>query len=165
MARGRVKLAYITNDATRKATYKKRKKGLMKKASELSTLCDVEACVVIFSSTSDSQPEVWPSTVATHRMLSNFKMMPAIEQSNRTMTQESLVKKRIAKVEEQLKKLHEENRKKELTQVMFQNLGGNYLNNVKEEDLNDLSWLIDQNLNIIDNKLHMRIESFVLQEK
>ncbi|KAK9007861.1 hypothetical protein V6N11_074776 [Hibiscus sabdariffa] len=81
--------------------------------------------------------------------------MPAIEQSNRTMTQESLVKKRIAKVEEQLKKLREENRRKELTQVMFQNLSGNYLNTMKEEDLNDLSWLIDQNLNVIDNKLHM----------
>ncbi|KAK8700356.1 hypothetical protein V6N13_018754 [Hibiscus sabdariffa] len=138
MARTRVKLAYITNDAMRKATYKKRKKGLVKKASELSTL--------------------------SHRMLSNFKEMPAIEQRNRTVTQESLVRKMIAKVEEQLMRLREKNRRKELTQVMYQNLGGNG-NTVKKEDLNDLSWLIDQNLNAIDNRLHMRIESFVLQEK
>ncbi|KAK8562674.1 hypothetical protein V6N12_010748 [Hibiscus sabdariffa] len=97
-------------------------------------------------------------------MLSNFKEMPAIEQRNRTVTQESLVRKMIAKVEEQLMRLREKNRRKELTQVMYQNLGGNG-NTVKKEDLNDLSWLIDQNLNAIDNRLHMRIESFVLQEK
>ncbi|KAK8700358.1 hypothetical protein V6N13_018755 [Hibiscus sabdariffa] len=164
MARTRVKLAYITNDATRKATYKKRKKGLVKKASELSTLCDVEACVVIYSSACDSQPEVWPSTVTAHHMLSKFKEMPATEQRNRTVTQESLVRKRRAKVEEQLKRLREKNRRKELTQVMYQNIGGNG-NTMKKEDLNDLSWLIDQNLNAIDNRLHMRIESYVLQEK
>ncbi|KAK8479518.1 hypothetical protein V6N13_018336 [Hibiscus sabdariffa] len=162
MARTRVKLAYITNDATRKGTYKKRKKGLVKKASKLSTLCDVEACVVIYFSTCDSQPEVWPSIVTTHRMLSNFKEMPAMGQSNKMV---NLVKKRIAKIEEQLRRLRGKNRRKELTQVMYQNLGRNGLNTVKEEDLNDLSWLIDQNVNVIDNMLHMRIESFVLQEK
>ncbi|KAK8562673.1 hypothetical protein V6N12_010746 [Hibiscus sabdariffa] len=97
-------------------------------------------------------------------MLSKFKEMPATEQRNRTVTQESLVRKRRAKVEEQLKRLREKNRRKELTQVMYQNIGGNG-NTMKKEDLNDLSWLIDQNLNAIDNRLHMRIESYVLQEK
>ncbi|KAK8700355.1 hypothetical protein V6N13_018752 [Hibiscus sabdariffa] len=90
--------------------------------------------------------------------------MLAIEQSNRMVTQESLVRKRIAKVEEQLKRLREKNRRKELTQIMYQNLGGNGLNTVKE-DLIDLSWLIDQNLNAIGNSLHLRIESFVPEEK
>ncbi|KAL4341709.1 hypothetical protein GQ457_08G010640 [Hibiscus cannabinus] len=163
MARNRVKLAYIENNAARKASYNKRKKGLLKKVNELSTLCGVEACVVIYSSASDSQPEVWPSTVAAHRILSGFKALPAVEQSNRTLTQESLIKQMIGKAEERLKKMREENRRMEFTQIMFQIYSGRPLNTVKREDLNDLHMLIDQNLNAIDTRLQMLNESFVLQ--
>ncbi|KAK8701990.1 hypothetical protein V6N13_020363 [Hibiscus sabdariffa] len=102
MARNKVKLAYITNHAARKATYHKRKKDLVKKVSELSTLCGVEACVVIYPPACDSQPKVWSSTATTHCMLSNFRTLFVLEQSNRMMTQESLVRQRIAKVEERL---------------------------------------------------------------
>ncbi|PPD79706.1 hypothetical protein GOBAR_DD23359 [Gossypium barbadense] len=49
MTRKKVKLAYITDDLARKATYKKRTKGLMKKLSELSTLCDIDACSIMYS--------------------------------------------------------------------------------------------------------------------
>ncbi|PPS09441.1 hypothetical protein GOBAR_AA11200 [Gossypium barbadense] len=56
MIRKKVKLAYITNDSSRKATYKKRKKGLMKKMSELSTFCGINACAIMCSHY-ESQPE------------------------------------------------------------------------------------------------------------
>ncbi|KAK8545407.1 hypothetical protein V6N13_066693 [Hibiscus sabdariffa] len=115
MTRNRVKLAYIENDITRKASYNKRKKSMLKKVNELSTLCGLEACVVIYPSTSNSQLEVWPSTATAYRMISDFKALPAQEESNKTMTQESLIKQRIAKAEEQLKKVRQENRKMELT--------------------------------------------------
>ncbi|XP_021815730.1 agamous-like MADS-box protein AGL80 [Prunus avium] len=45
MTRKKVSLTYITNDSARKATFKKRKTGLMKKGNELSTLCDIQACI------------------------------------------------------------------------------------------------------------------------
>jgi SRF-type transcription factor (DNA-binding and dimerisation domain) len=61
MARKKVNLAWIQNDAIRRATFKKRKKGLIKKASELSTLCGVDTCVVIYGP-QDQKPEVWPFT-------------------------------------------------------------------------------------------------------
>ncbi|KAK8520257.1 hypothetical protein V6N12_004212 [Hibiscus sabdariffa] len=49
------KLAYITNDAARKTTYKKRVKGLVKKVIELTTLCGIEeACAVFYSPTCES---------------------------------------------------------------------------------------------------------------
>ncbi|KAK8650032.1 hypothetical protein V6N13_139683 [Hibiscus sabdariffa] len=162
MTRNRVKLAYIANDAARKASYNKRKKGMLKKVNELSTLCGVETCAVIYSSASDSQPEAWPSTETAHRMLSDFKALPTVEQSNRTMTQESLIKQMIAKTEERLKKVYEENRRMELTQIMFQILGGKGLDIVKKEDLNDLRTLIDQNLRGIDIKLQMLNEPYTL---
>ncbi|MBA0707716.1 hypothetical protein Golax_019743 [Gossypium laxum] len=52
MIRKKVKLAYITNDSSREATYKKIKKSLMKNMSELSTLCRstlVLSCIVFMN--------------------------------------------------------------------------------------------------------------------
>ncbi|KAK8486165.1 hypothetical protein V6N11_019988 [Hibiscus sabdariffa] len=98
-------------------------------------------------------------------MLSDFKALPAAEQNNRAMTQESLIKQRIAKAEEGLKKVHEENRRMELTHIMFQILDGRGLNTVKKEDLNDLSMLMEQNLKGIDIRLQMLNESYVLYKK
>lgn len=72
MTRKKVTLAYIANDSARKATFKKRKKGLIKKVSELSTLCGIEACAVIYSPY-DTEPEVWPSVVGAHRAIARFR--------------------------------------------------------------------------------------------
>lgn len=153
MTRKKVKLAYITNDSARKATFKKRKRGLLKKASELSTLCGIEACAIIYSPY-DSEPEVWPSPLGVQRVLARFKEMPELEQSKKMVNQESFLRQRIAKANEQLKKLRKDNRDKEMTQLMFQSLTGKGLHNLSMTDLNDLGWLIDQNLKDIS----MRIE-------
>ncbi|MBA0573846.1 hypothetical protein Golob_001101, partial [Gossypium lobatum] len=56
MTRKKVKLAYITNDSTRKATYKKRIKGLKNKMRELSTLCGIDTCAIMYNPYK-SQPE------------------------------------------------------------------------------------------------------------
>ncbi|XP_022720026.1 agamous-like MADS-box protein AGL80 [Durio zibethinus] len=152
MTRKKVKLAYITNDSARKATYKKRKKGLMKKVSELSTLCGIEACAIIYSPY-ESQPEVWPSPVGVQRVLSEFKKLPEMEQSKKMVNQESFLRQRIAKANEQLKKQCKDNREKEMTQVLFQNLTGKGLHNLNMMDLNDLGWLIEQNLKDINKRV------------
>ncbi|XP_039027998.1 agamous-like MADS-box protein AGL80 [Hibiscus syriacus] len=83
MARKRVKLAYIIDAAARKAAYRKIKKGLAKKLSELTTLCGTETCAVIYSPTCDYQPEVWPSAAGAQHLFSEFKALPDIERSSR----------------------------------------------------------------------------------
>ncbi|CAG7905233.1 unnamed protein product [Brassica rapa] len=50
MARGRVEVKRIENKVNRQVTFSKRKGGLLKKAYELSVLCDVEVALIIFSS-------------------------------------------------------------------------------------------------------------------
>ncbi|KAL3538354.1 hypothetical protein ACH5RR_001720 [Cinchona calisaya] len=154
MTRKKVKLAFITNDSARKATFKKRKKGLMKKVSELSTLCGIDACAIIYSPY-DSQPEVWPNTVGVQRVISQFKRMPEMEQGKKMVNQESFIRQRIAKANEQLKKQNKDNREKEMTEVMYQCLTGKGLQNMIMTDLNDLGWLLDQNL----KEIYKRIEA------
>ncbi|KAL6961922.1 Agamous-like MADS-box protein agl12 [Sarracenia purpurea var. burkii] len=49
MARGKVQLKRIENPVHRQVTFCKRRAGLLKKAKELSVLCDAEIGVFIFS--------------------------------------------------------------------------------------------------------------------
>ncbi|KAL2227649.1 agamous-like MADS-box protein AGL80 [Sesamum indicum] len=153
MTRKKVKLAFITNDSARKATFKKRKKGLMKKVSELSTLCGIDACAVVYSPY-DSQPEVWPDGRGAHRVLAQFKRMPEMEQSKKMVNQESFIRHRISKAADQLKKLHKDNREKEITHLMYQCLTGKGLQGLGAAELNDMGWLLDQNL----KEIYKRIE-------
>ncbi|XP_021911437.1 agamous-like MADS-box protein AGL80 [Carica papaya] len=69
----------------------------MKKVSELSTLCDVKACAIIYSPY-DSKLEVWPSPLGAQHVLADFKRMPEMDQSKKMMNQESILRQRITKL-------------------------------------------------------------------
>ncbi|XP_044362318.1 MADS-box transcription factor 1 isoform X2 [Triticum aestivum] len=49
MGRGKVEIRRIENKTTRQVTFTKRRNGLLKKAYELSLLCDAEVALIIFS--------------------------------------------------------------------------------------------------------------------
>ncbi|XP_011003055.1 PREDICTED: MADS-box transcription factor 23-like isoform X1 [Populus euphratica] len=51
MGRGKIVIRRIDNSTSRQVTFSKRRNGLLKKAKELSILCDAEIGVIIFSST------------------------------------------------------------------------------------------------------------------
>ncbi|XP_074362106.1 uncharacterized protein LOC141702309 [Apium graveolens] len=51
MGRAKLEIAKIENANSRQSTFKKRRAGLMKKAHELSVLCDAEIAIIVFSST------------------------------------------------------------------------------------------------------------------
>jgi hypothetical protein len=68
--------------------------------------------------------------------------------------QESFLREKIQKGQEQLNKLRNENRRKELTQLMFQCINANQIaDNVGMNDLNGLSWMIDQNMKHIQRRM------------
>ncbi|XP_021756492.1 truncated transcription factor CAULIFLOWER A-like [Chenopodium quinoa] len=49
MGRGRVQLKKIENKINRQVTFSKRRSGLVKKAHEISVLCDAEVALIVFS--------------------------------------------------------------------------------------------------------------------
>jgi hypothetical protein len=49
MGRGKVQLKRIENKINRQVTFSKRRSGLLKKAHEISVLCDAEVALIIFS--------------------------------------------------------------------------------------------------------------------
>ncbi|PNX76749.1 agamous-like mads-box protein agl80-like [Trifolium pratense] len=130
---------------------------------EITTLCGVEACAIIFSE-NDPQPVIWPSPRGVHTVLSRFRRLPELEQSKKMQNQESFLKERIQKGQEKLKKLRNENRKKELTNLMFQCLNaGQITDNVGMNDLNGLSWLIDQNTRQIERYMEEKQAAAVVE--
>ncbi|XP_004500457.1 agamous-like MADS-box protein AGL80 [Cicer arietinum] len=155
MARRRVKLAYIINQARRRATFKKRKNGLLKKIGELCVLCGIEACTIIYGE-NEQEAEVWPSTPGTRRVLARFMSLPELERRKNMLDLEGFLTKSIAKTQEACRKQMEENKKKEMSILISQfihtgeyNLGANA--NLK--DLNDLTELIDNNLKDVEQRI------------
>jgi hypothetical protein len=51
MTRKKIQIKKIDNTTARQVTFSKRRRGLFKKALELSTLCDAEIALIVFSST------------------------------------------------------------------------------------------------------------------
>jgi hypothetical protein len=49
MVRGKTQMRRIENATSRQVTFSKRRNGLLKKAFELSVLCDAEVAIIIFS--------------------------------------------------------------------------------------------------------------------
>ncbi|KAF2292955.1 hypothetical protein GH714_034261 [Hevea brasiliensis] len=51
MAREKIQIKKIDNATARQVTFSKRRRGLFKKAEELSVLCDADVALIVFSST------------------------------------------------------------------------------------------------------------------
>ncbi|XP_019088383.1 PREDICTED: MADS-box protein AGL42-like isoform X2 [Camelina sativa] len=49
MVRGKIEMKKIENATSRQVTFSKRRNGLLKKAYELSVLCDAQVSLIIFS--------------------------------------------------------------------------------------------------------------------
>lgn len=49
MGRKKLEIKLIENKNNRQVTFSKRKKGLLKKAQQLSTMCDAQIAAIIFS--------------------------------------------------------------------------------------------------------------------
>ncbi|XP_010914793.1 agamous-like MADS-box protein AGL80 [Elaeis guineensis] len=152
MARNKVKLAWIANDATRRATLKKRRKGLLKKVQELSILCGVEACAIVYGP-NDRVPEVWPSPPEAARIVGRFKSMPEMEQTRKMVNQEGFLRQRAVKLLEQLRKQERENREMEMKLLIREGLKGRSFDNLGIEDVTCLSWMLERKIKEIYDKM------------
>ncbi|KHN05998.1 Agamous-like MADS-box protein AGL80 [Glycine soja] len=119
MATGKLKLTFIANDSQRKTVCKKRKQSLLKKTEELSTLCGIEACAIVYGP-NDHRPEIWPSESGVKNVLGKFMNKPQWEQSKKMMNQESFIAQSIMKSKDKLQKVVKENKEIEMSLFMAQ---------------------------------------------
>ncbi|KAJ7949678.1 agamous-like MADS-box protein AGL80 [Quillaja saponaria] len=120
----KVKLEFISSESARRVTFKKRKAGVLKKISELMTLCGINACAVIYSG-SDAQPEVWPSPEEAFRVIEKFKDLPAAQQGKNMMDQKLFLMNAINKLNKKLGREQDKAQRLERELLLFDWLHGN----------------------------------------
>lgn len=154
-----MKLAWISNDATRRATLKKRRKGLLKKVRELSILCDVRACAIIYSP-NEPQPEVWPSAAEAARLLSRFRALPEMEQSKKMMNQETFLCQRASKLHDKLRRYDRENHDLESAALLREAMAGASVSSLHIEELAALAWALDHRNKAVQDRIdHLNLSA------
>ncbi|KAJ4885601.1 Agamous-like MADS-box protein AGL80 [Raphanus sativus] len=123
MTRRKEKHAFIVNNSSRKTTYKKRKRGLLKKAHEIFTLCEIYAGAIIYSPY-DPTPEVWPSVEGMNQVIITFPNFPEIDWHNNMVNQQEFIRQefvqqRITKADKLLLKKKKDNWEVNLTEDMY----------------------------------------------
>ncbi|XP_057488753.1 agamous-like MADS-box protein AGL80 [Actinidia eriantha] len=159
MARKKVKLAFITNSAARRASFRKRKIGIIKKVEELCTLCDVEACAIIFSSFENDPPEVWPGYLGAQNVISKFRSMPEVEQTKKMANQQSFTQERLDKSEDDLRKQQRDNWEMDVTKIMYGCLDGGDFHHLNLHYLKDLCWFLNKNIKDMTGRIELLKEA------
>ncbi|CAN1162265.1 Agamous-like MADS-box protein AGL36 [Linum perenne] len=136
MGRTKVQHELISNVITRKNTFNQRKIGLLKKLKEITTLCGVVACGIIFHNFNgkdkEDQPEVWPSVPEANDVLKKFKDLPKTKKEKNMLKHETLLEESLRKMSE---KLNDEIAKNKLMEMELLLMGD--LLPISEEDLHD----------------------------
>ncbi|XP_021774627.1 agamous-like MADS-box protein AGL80 [Chenopodium quinoa] len=154
MARKKVKLAFIENATSRKATSSKRTKGLVKKTQELSVLCDIDACAIIFAK--DAQvPVVWPSSEAEiKRIISNYRDNSDMYQLQRQLDQQSLSEVNVIKTEEKVERIQRKNRDLQIENMVTDIMTGkSTIEQVDPCDLSDLILVLENRMKSVQHRL------------
>ncbi|XP_044508927.1 agamous-like MADS-box protein AGL80 [Mangifera indica] len=164
MTRKKVNLVWMVNERARKASLKKRRVGLMKKVSELTTLCGVNAFVVIFSP-GENEPAMWPSFPVIHQLMAKFHSLSGTERGKKMMNQERYLKERSAKVEEQLKKHQRRNKEMDVSHLMHQLFHlGKRQSEFNVTELRGLHWFVQEKKKEIKKRLDYVQQINALQE-
>ncbi|KAF6142424.1 hypothetical protein GIB67_033851 [Kingdonia uniflora] len=158
MAKTKLKLAWLSNNLARKNTYNQRKKGLMKKAEELRTLCGVNVCTIIFSSY-NREPDIWPSQGDAFLTVNKFKELPETEQYKNVVHQEDSLRSRVKKMEGEIHRQLTKNIKHRMTHLMSQALHGQGLHGVGRDDLNYLMVLIEEKMKDVKGRIDVLPEN------
>ncbi|KAK6281767.1 hypothetical protein POUND7_015592 [Theobroma cacao] len=152
MTRKKVTLEWIANDNARRLSLKKRRLGLLKKMSELSTLCGVNACAIIYSP-DEIEPTVWPSHDVVQQQLAQFQSLSELKRLKKMMNQETYIKEQVKKAREQLMKCEKRNKEMEMAQLMYQINQGKGLDELNLNELNGLSLFVEEKIKEISKRI------------
>ncbi|KAL5985817.1 MADS-box transcription factor [Asimina triloba] len=114
MGRGKIEIKLIENSTNRQVTYSKRRGGIMKKAKELTVLCDAEVSLIMFSSSGKFSEYCSPSTtyvLITSGFFLNVAVFSAKKVFDRyqQVTGIDLWQSHYEKMQSHLRKLKEDN--------------------------------------------------------
>ncbi|XP_074357700.1 agamous-like MADS-box protein AGL19 [Apium graveolens] len=109
MVRGKTQMKRIENTTSRQVTFSKRRSGLLKKAFELSVLCDAQVALIVFSSTGKLYEFSSPSSinVTIERYLKIGKKLESGKATAVEENTEHVLEEEVATMSEKIKQLEE----------------------------------------------------------
>ncbi|KAL5744485.1 hypothetical protein ACOSP7_027348 [Xanthoceras sorbifolium] len=139
MVRGKIQMKRIENATSRQVTFSKRRNGLLKKAHELSVLCDAEVAVIIFSQKGRS-----------YEFSSSEDMQKTVERYRKSTKEVQIDKPHTAQYEQQLKQeIGNMVKKIQLLEVSKRRLLGQDLDSCSIEELQEMDSQLEQSLRSI----------------
>lgn len=110
MGRRKIGMELIKNERCRNLTYQKRKKGLEKKAEELSILCQVKLCLIIYGDKEQEEPAtVWPEKDTVQSLIESYRGRSDDDRRLRTHDLSFYFRELSKKVEMESSKLRKRN--------------------------------------------------------
>ncbi|KAL9237566.1 hypothetical protein vseg_012098 [Gypsophila vaccaria] len=153
MGRKKVKLQYIQNDTARKVTYNKRSKSLLKKTQEISVLCGIDTCTIIYSKY-DQTPRMWPENRAdVVRIVRKYKDKIDIDSTKRKFNQEEFLKESKNKMLEKINRVEKKNTEMAMENTIVDLLTGKPVKQGRYTDIPVLKWVIEDKLRTIARQL------------
>lgn len=144
MGRERLKMELIANERARKTTFLKRRKGIVKKAYEFSTLCELDLCMIIYGpKQTDRPPELhtWPENPnEVNRIINRYKDSTMLKPAKKTFNLSDMLMERKTKVHVDACKA-----RKEIYEVKYPTWDER-INSFTEDQLEDLLTSLDSKL-------------------
>jgi MADS-box transcription factor len=137
MGRGKIEIKRIENTTNRQVTFCKRRNGLLKKAYELSVLCDAEVALIIFS----SRGKLYEfSNKSVHRTIEKYKKLCANDKHSEPTT--NSIGEYTGKLKQEIDILTKYN----------SNLMGDNLSSLSMRELDLLEARLEKGLNCVRSK-------------
>uniref|UniRef100_A0ACD5U5C5 Uncharacterized protein n=1 Tax=Avena sativa TaxID=4498 RepID=A0ACD5U5C5_AVESA len=154
MVRGKTEMKRIENATSRQVTFSKRRNGLLKKAFELSVLCDAEVALVVFSPR--GRLYEFASATSMQKSIDRYKAYTKDNANNKTVLQDiQQIKADSVGLAKKLEALEDTKRK-----ILGENLGG-----CSVEELHCLQVKIEKSLRIIRGKKTQVLEQQIAKLK
>ncbi|KAL6961965.1 hypothetical protein U1Q18_036923 [Sarracenia purpurea var. burkii] len=153
-----VRREFIADERVRRQTLRKRKVGLLKKLSEIKTLCCVDACAVIYTKPGggggEGDPDAWPSPSEARLQLQRFSDLPVLKQAANMMNQEKFLGHNILRLGKNLEREKKKSRWVEVEKMMMKGLVENDLQGFGSlEDLKDVDYLLEEKIKLVADRI------------
>ncbi|GAA0145970.1 hypothetical protein LIER_06033 [Lithospermum erythrorhizon] len=151
MARLKVAKGFITNDKSRSLKFAKRKQCLIKKITELSTLCDVRVGLILYEDkgNSNNSPEIFPEDPqAIEHLINKYREQPRADSKRWNTNLSTVMKSWKMKAEIDITKLQESMVVKEPTSPLLSHpsFDGTNLEDLSQGQLEEYGQLIDKHI-------------------
>ncbi|KAK7304724.1 hypothetical protein VNO77_42611 [Canavalia gladiata] len=150
MGRQRITLKRISNDRTRKNTFKHRANGLVKKIHEFCTMCGAEACFIAYDDGNGNVgPMTWPQDpTLVHSIIEKYERQKN-DKPPKTFNLEDFFENRKNTVEAEISRVQ-----KEITKIKYPTWDRSF-SELGEEQLRAFIAMLDTKIEACDHRVNM----------